>query len=178
MTTARTWLDALVAQGACVEAVAWAQTFDSFDAAWTACERGDWLLWWIGRTVARKQGPERRRLVKVACQCARLALPRLPEWETRPLRAIETAERWARGEEGVTLDDVQKAADAASRASYASAAADAADAAADAACAAYGAVAASYAAAYAARRATLRQCADLVRAEYPAPPSGGSDDAV
>ena len=81
--------------------------------------------------------------------------------EKRPLKAIETAEAWARGEGRITIEDVKKAAYAADAAAYAAAhaahaAAYAADAAADAA----------YAAADA---ATLKKCADIVREHYDAP---------
>ena len=100
-----------------------------------------------------------------ACACARLALVHVPAGEGRPLAAIETTERWARGE--ATLDEVRTArgdAYAAEAAAYAdadAAAAYAAEAAADA----YAAAAdAAEAAAYAyARASTLARCADLVR---------------
>lgn len=43
------WQDALVAQNACSEAMDFAARHETFQAAWDACERGDWMLWWIGR---------------------------------------------------------------------------------------------------------------------------------
>lgn len=66
------------------------------------------------------------------------ACEHVPAGEERPLRAIETAERWVRGEDGVTLADVRSA----NAAAYA-------------------------AAATAARAETLGRCADLVRARIP-----------
>jgi len=191
VASVRRWQAELSAKHACVEAVRFAEGYESFKAAWDACPRGDWLLWWISKTIAAKQGPERRRLVRVACQCARLALLYVQASETRPLRAIETAERWANGDESVTLAEVRAAYDAAadaaaaaSAASYAAyyaayAAAAAADAAADAAVA-YAAAAAAAAAAYAAyaaaaaRSQMLARCAEIVRAEYPDPPTANS----
>ena len=177
----KTWQTQLTAHDACRETVDWAQSFETFQAAWDACERGDWMLWWIGRTVlGAPMSAERRPLVRIACACARLALPHLPVGEMRPLATIELAERWAQGDESVTRDQLYAA--------YAYAAADyAAAAAAAAAYAAYAAVvsagpavaAAAYAAvvsagpavaAAAARAKALAQCADFVRAEYPAPP--------
>ncbi len=181
------WPDQLRALGVCREALVWAQSFATFAEAWQACERGDWLLWYVGKTTK-----DRKRLVLTACQCARLALPFVPAGEERPFHAIDTTERWARGE-GVSLTEVQTAADAAyaaaadatdaayyapayyapAYAAYyaayaAAAAADAADAAyyapADAAYAAATAADAAYAA-YAA--ATLKQCAGIVRVAYP-----------
>lgn len=115
----------------------------------------------------------------------------------RPLKAIETAEAWARGDSDVSLDDVRKAAAraayaaaraaraayaayAAARAAYAAAdaatdaATDAADAATDAAYAADAARAAADAARAAtdaadayARTRILAECADHVRAVIP-----------
>jgi len=190
--TVTDWRDDLRAVDACGEAVAFAHGFDSFQAAWDACERGDWMLWWIGTTLTGgPMHPERRPLVRVACQCARLALPHVAAGETRPLTAIELAERWANGDETVTLKQLRTAAAAASvaaaaYAAYAAAsasasAAAASDAASDAAYAsasdaAYASAAvavAAYAAAAAAAAARLRvwkQCAEFVRAEYPQPP--------
>jgi hypothetical protein len=94
---------------------------------------------------------ERRPLVLAACECARLALPYVPNGETRPLAAIKAAERWAHGKgifqrwfmrvpwQSVTLEQVQRAADDAAHA------ASAADPAADtAAYAAYYAAHAAY----------------------------------
>jgi hypothetical protein len=85
-----------------------------------------------------------------------LALPFVKKGENRPLKAIETAEKWIRGE--ATEAECRTAADAA----YADAADDAADASADDAA---DASAAAYAAAYAATAATA---ADASAAAYAA----------
>jgi hypothetical protein len=119
----------LMKHGACEEALDWAEGRD-YVAAWSECERADWMLW-----IAAKALP-RDRVVLTACACARTALKYVPEGEDRPRIAIETAERWARGE--ATIEEVRSA--------------DAADAAADAA----HADAAS-------RVAALREMADIVR---------------
>ena len=183
------WSDALVRLRACDEAVEWAKTQPSFEAAWNSCERGDWLLW-----LAARIGVDRRVVVLAACDCAELAAP---YWRDDSILAcvwaIDAARRWARGE--AELEEVRAAADAAAYA-YADAAADAAYAAyaADAAYAAANAAyadAAAYAAAYAAdaayaayaaadaatsatayaaaaRASTLAECAALVRASISA----------
>ena len=147
MTT--TWQTALALLKPCADAVALYSTYPTLQAAWDACERGDWMLWYLGRC-----GVDRRRLVLAACACARLSLGYVPAGEDRPRLAIETAERWARGEERVTLDSVRRAADAAYNAAYA---ADTAYA-----TAAY----AAYAAADA-QTDTRRQCAAIVRHHFP-----------
>ena len=135
--------------GACLEAREWAGERTP-EQAWHDCERGDWLLW-----LAARLDIDRKPLVLAACACARLALPYVPAGEQRPLAAIETAERWTRGE--ATIEQVRAAADAA-YAAYASYASDA-----DAAYAALAASAADADAAYAAAAYAAR--ADL---DFPA----------
>ena len=168
---------------ACPEAVGWVGD-RSPEAAWQECERGDWLLW-----VSAKIDVPRPLVVLAACGCARLALRYVPEGEDRLRVAIETAEAWARGgPDAPSLDAVRDTADAANAANAAAyyAAADAATYAANAA-AYYAANAAAYAPADvvataaadaaanavnarprgAARRETLKTCADIVRRNIP-----------
>ena len=126
----------LVELNACPEAVDWASTQESPASAWRDCQRGDWMLWLVGRLSGKPGGVKRRRLVLCACECARLALKYVKAGEDRPRLAIEAAEKWAR-HEGPTLDDVRAAAAYADAATAAYAAA---------AAAAYAAAAAAYAA--------------------------------
>ena len=183
MTTKRKyWSDALKQYNPCADALAWAHTQPSAAVAWRDCTRGDWMLWLVGQLSGPPESASRKALVLAACACARLALPHVPASEERPRIAIETAEQWARGENGVMLDNVKRAAayaaDAENAAAYAAYAA---------ACAAYAAYAAAYAAdvAYAAahaayvgggigdaytRKRTLSQGADIIRKHYPKPP--------
>jgi hypothetical protein len=169
------WLNSL---HACGEAVEWAREQKSPAQAWRDCQRGDWMLWLVGKLSGKSGSAKRRPLVLAACECARLVLNYVPKGEDRPRRAIETAERWARGK--ATIEEVHAAAAAyayaaaadaaaaaAAAAAYATAAADAA-----AAAAAY-ATAAADAAADAARSKTLALCADIVRKHYPKPPRTG-----
>ena len=160
---------------ACGDAAEWVAAQPDDRTAWETCERGDWMLW-----LAARVGVSLEDVVLAACACARLALRHVPEGEERPRIAIETAERWARGE--ATRAEVHAAAYAANAAYAAANAAYAAAYAAYAAhAAAYAAANAAYAAAYAAyaaeaaaaddaaaaRTATLRECADRVRAVIP-----------
>ena len=194
----KAWLSSIRRMGACGEAIEWGEQYGSLEDAWADCERGDWMLWLAGKLSGRSDSDSRKKLVLTACECARLALSYVKEGENRPLKAIEEAEKWARGEDGITLQDVRDAADAARAAArdvadayaYAAAARDAARdayaytaaayaaayaaAAADVAWAAY---AAAYAAAWTARDAadaeveTCKKCADIVRKHYPVAPS-------
>ena len=167
--------------GACEEAVLNAYNYKTSQELWDKCERGDWMLWLAGKLCGDSETQSRKALVLAACECARLSLPFVKKGETRPLQAIETAEKWARGEEGIILEDVRAAADAADAAAFAAAdAADAAIAAARAAATAHSAAAADAAAIAAAaaadaaaahaahvRTSVLKQCADIVRKYYP-----------
>jgi len=154
MKVQKIWIQKLKDLNACSEGIVAVSKYPSINAWWQDTDRADWMLWLIRKTT---EGEDRKKLVIVACQCARLALPYVPADEERPLRAIETAERWARGEGNITLNDVRDAADAAYAAAYAAYAA--ADAAANAANVAD-----------AARKKIYKQCADIIRAEYPAAP--------
>lgn len=114
----------LRSMNACSESVRWAEGYGTdWPSAWTQCPRGDWMLWIAGMVAV-----DRKLLVLAACACARRALVHVPAGEDRPRLAIETAERWARGEAG--FEEVRKAAtaaweaatEAASSAAYSSAA--------------------------------------------------------
>ncbi len=144
---------------ACEKAVEWTSNYPTLQKAWDDCECGDWMLWILGKQSGEVGTKSRKKLVMVACQCARSSLKYVPKGEDRPRIAIETAEAYCKG--NATLKDVKNAANAASDAddADADAAANAANAAADAANAA--------AAAGAARYKTLRQCAEIVRKYYP-----------
>lgn len=79
---------------------------------WAACRDGAVMLGALGTIAGPPGGDQRRRLVLAACACARLSSQHAGTGERRTLAAIETAERWARGE-GATLRQVSAAAAAA-----------------------------------------------------------------
>ena len=170
MTTTDIDLSALLARlHACSEARDWSAG-KTLEQAWAECPRGDWMLWLAGHLDI-----DRKVLVRAACACARLALPFVPADETRPLKAIEAAEAWTRGE--ATIEDVRAArvARVARAAALAAAAACAAAEAAWACAAAEAAWAVAYAAVCAAAEAArgaalaskLAECADIVRKHVP-----------
>ena len=96
---------------ACEEAIEWAGD-KSPKEVWNTCERGDWMLW-----LAGKLDVDGKLLVKAACACAREALVHVPDSESRPRIAIETAERWAEGK--ATAEEAKRAANAADAANTA-----------------------------------------------------------
>ena len=135
----------------CKDAVKFYADFDSFESAWNACPRGDWMLW-----IAQKLGVDLRALTRAKAKCA-LTVRHLMKDE-RSLKACEIALKFADGD--ATRDELDAAADAA-YAAYA--AADAADAAAYAAAyAAYAAYAAAYTA-DAARKKNQLETANICR---------------
>jgi len=101
------WSDS-IPKSACLEAAEWCKTQRSFASAWKNCKRGDWMLWILGRQAGKPESASRKRLVLCACALARTALKHVPAGEARPRLAIETAEKWARGE--ATIKQVRTAA--------------------------------------------------------------------
>jgi hypothetical protein len=172
-----TYIDEIAKLGACSDAIDWlcAEQHPTFEAAWTACPDGIWLLWYAGRMAGPPGHASRIPLVLAACDCAATVLHLVPAGEERPRRAIEAARAWVRGE--ATMGEARRAADAADAAAgayvhHAAAAAYAAHAAAYAAAAAYDDTASGAAAAtYDAATYDDADLAHLVRRHYPTPPT-------
>jgi len=164
-------IEKLIGMSACDEGVEYARSYRTMQEAWDRCERGDWMLWLLGRLAGPPESKSRKKLVLAACACARLSLDHIPAGEQRPLAAIDMAEAWARGQDGASLDDIRRtvAYAAATAAASAAASATAAASAAASAYAAASAAASAYAAA-SARKKTLLQCAEIVRSMYPKAP--------
>lgn len=100
MTTFQDWLQM---KDACAEAREWVGDRDA-ETAWRECPRADWMLWACGRLKL-----DRKLFVAIACRIARGLLYLVPASEDRPRIAIETTERWLRGD--ATLDEVNEARD-------------------------------------------------------------------
>ena len=142
------WSDLLLALGKYEEGqyqFALSATYEQF---WETCPKGEWLLHWI----AKEKSTDHKLIVHTACQCARLALPYCKDKQQRPLKCIETTEKWCRGE--ATSEEVKQARSAAWEACSAGYTASAAAYAAYAASAAGSAASASYAASTAAAAAS------------------------
>ena len=59
------WSAKLETLHACSDAIEWARKQPSLAVAWAACERGDWMLWLIGRLDASPPwSDERKPLVR------------------------------------------------------------------------------------------------------------------
>ena len=104
----------LESSDACNEAVEWvAETGYDLKNAWWKCERADWLLWLSGNMIGADGWPDIKGLALAACACAKTALVYVPKNEKRPAVAIRIAERWAKGDSRITIQDIRAAACAA-----------------------------------------------------------------
>ena len=125
MTTAikaKTVADLIADLNPCDDALVWASKYPATATAkaWVECERGDYLLWLIGKIDGGEpESDERKKLVRCACECARLALPYTKD--SRVLRCIENTEHWTNGE--ATIEEARNARAYAAAAYAASAAA-------------------------------------------------------
>jgi len=90
--------------GACQEAVEWAAKFPSGQAAWDACERPDWMAWYISWSITKRGSRAHRKLVGVIARCVRPVLKYVPKSEKRPKRALDLATRWSHGDRTVTVE--------------------------------------------------------------------------
>lgn len=169
------WTDDLRKLGACSDAIEWAKGYDSLDAAWTACDRGNWMLWLVGRVSGKPGNEARRKLALCLCDVVEPALRFVPDGVDASHIAIDVLGRWARGEDGVTLYDVRRAADSSAFAAARSSSAAAATAAAEAA-RVYAAAAAAERAGWAGwvaatDAASLKTSSNIVRRHYPTAPN-------
>ena len=134
----------------CQESRDWALTQPTWEAAWANCERGDWMLHYIGRHITEQGGPEHCKLILAVVACGRLALPFAGGQQNKLSVIWNELERWGNGED-VDLDKLARDTEAAGAAAWAAEAARAA----------------AWAAAGA---AMLKQCAIEVRRFYPVAP--------
>ena len=99
-------LEALTRLGACDKPLAWIAHPEnegkSPDELWETCPRGDWLMW-----LVTEAGVPRNLVAPAVCDCARLALPYVPDGENRPRLCIEAAEDYLRGK--ATVEQVRAA---------------------------------------------------------------------
>jgi len=190
------WTSRLMKLDACNEAVVWAREYPTLEAAWAACERGDWMLWLLARVgydsevLTRLVYSFADRAVRVDVPAAlrsAAAVPGMPAEHAEKLlaaasglealpvinsRAAARAARTAAEAARTAAEAARTAAEAASAAVWAArAAAGAASTAARAAsAAAWAARAAAWAARDAARAARLKEQAEEVRHLVPMAP--------
>jgi len=81
----------------CKKAIQWVED-RTLQQAWNDCPRGDWMLWLLEEMKEKEGWLDEKQITLLDCWCARRTFKYLPEGETRPLKAIEAKEAWARGE--------------------------------------------------------------------------------
>ncbi len=109
----------LTALNPCHESVEWAEGYPTLDAAWQACERPDWLLWWIGATVAQEPDSLGRRWLALLAAEFAGAVPQVGAGA----EAVDLVARWGAGDPDVTREMLAAASAAASAATWAARAA-------------------------------------------------------
>jgi vacuolar-type H+-ATPase subunit D/Vma8 len=82
--------------------------YDSFEDAWNACPRGDWMLW-----IAHKLKVDHRILTLAKSRCARTVIHLMKD--KRSINAVEISELYGLGK--ATEEELHKAYQAASSAS-------------------------------------------------------------
>lgn len=108
-------IDYLQSLGACQEAVNYARGFDSLQAAWDVCERGDWMMWLVARTMDRNDEPQLRKLTLAKGRCAETVIDLMTD--ERSKNAVRVA--IAFGEGRATRQELNDGADADAYAAYA-----------------------------------------------------------
>jgi len=141
--------------GSCIEGMEFASEYPTLQDAWTACPRGDWMLW-----LAKRLGVDLRTLTLAKALCASTVRHLMKD--PRSLAAIDAAVDFGRGK--IMEQKLKKAAYAAVDAVYAAYAAAVDAAAAAAYAAAYAAYAAAVDAAYAAAVAAYAAAVDAAYA--------------
>ena len=98
--------------GACQEAIDWLKNgnFKTFQEAWDKCERGDWMLWLLGKLCGSPRTKSRKKLALCSCDCAWLVRKYATGKTKKPFyNAIKTTRSLANGKE-TTVQEVRDAA--------------------------------------------------------------------
>jgi hypothetical protein len=159
---------------ACGEALKDALNYETSEALWADCKRGDWMLWLLRRVLDLSDDAMLRKLTLAKARCAKLVIHLMKDERSR--KAVDVAEQFGLGI--ASREDLNAAAYAATAATVAATYAAAAVAAAATVAATY--ATAADAAAYAAyadaaatyatdaeRKDILSKCADIVRDVFP-----------
>src|SRR3990167_3039881 len=99
-TETTSWLEELALLNPCPDALTWARGYPDLASAWQACERGDWMLWYLERTALDTRAT-REALTCIAIECVLGIEVRAPiagwdEWAARYLRGEDHTREAAR----------------------------------------------------------------------------------
>ena len=89
MTTTTHWSDALLTLRACEDAIDFAAQHATYEAAWAACERGDWMVWLLGCLSGRRGDPRRDALLDTVRACGASTGVRFEVDHVRPGNYLE-----------------------------------------------------------------------------------------
>lgn len=98
ITISTTVAEHLKKMGACSEAVAYSENYDTAEEAWKSCLRGDWMLWII--TKINKSNPwseGRKKILGICLDCAETVHPLIHQC-SRGHDEIRVLRRWVSGE--------------------------------------------------------------------------------
>jgi hypothetical protein len=106
------WIKELEKQSAiCEDGIAWASNYINAQAAWNACERGDWMLWAWSRNCGKRGSESHRGLVLACIAIARTSLKYIRNNKCKKAcnNCLSITEKWAaRGEEReITLEEIR-----------------------------------------------------------------------
>ncbi len=59
----QTWIQKLEKLHACPSAIEWCETQPDYATAWKVCDRGDWMLWLVGRLSGSPKFKSRKKFV-------------------------------------------------------------------------------------------------------------------
>ncbi|MCF8218756.1 MAG: hypothetical protein K9J21_07215 [Bacteroidales bacterium] len=71
----------------CKEAIEFTKNYESFEAAWNACQRGDWMLW-----IAQRLKVDHRKLTLAKALCAETVIHLMRDERSR--KAVEVAKKY------------------------------------------------------------------------------------
>jgi len=112
--SARHWSSELEALDACEEAVEFAREYPSLRAAWTACERPDWMLWLLAKSLPDDPTTTaRRKFAGCVNAIAKRSLKHAGKYRKQIEPTIRAVDRWARNDPRMTLELLSAARSAA-----------------------------------------------------------------
>jgi hypothetical protein len=91
---------------ACPQALTYLKRQGSYQKAWKRCDRGDWMLWLLGKVLDEENKTEFRKLTLAKARCAKLVADLTNNKYSK--KAIEVAEDFGLGE--ATREELDSAA--------------------------------------------------------------------
>jgi len=104
------WARALIPYEPCMDGFIWASRQPDYDAAWANCNRGDWMLYWIGKLSGAAGSTARQRLCLLLTDIMGMfmRIPNIPSLQlsAASIAAVTSVDDWA-DSGATTLADVR-----------------------------------------------------------------------